>query len=58
MDTLLEKFPLVLAGLWGLWQLGNAIARLTPNKRDDAWADTAHRWLEKLASLGLKPSAK
>ena len=54
----MDKWPVIIAGLWGLWQLGNAIARLTPNKTDDAWAAKAEGWLGKLASLGLKPSSK
>ena len=56
MEWLMNNWPVMIAGLWGVWQLGNAIARLTPNKTDDAWAAKAHGWLEKLASLGLKPS--
>ena len=58
LDFLSANWPLLLAGLWAARALADVVARLTPNKTDDAWVARATGWLEKLASLGLKPSSK
>jgi hypothetical protein len=58
MEWLSANWPLLLAGLWAVDRLADVVARLTPNKTDDAWVARFHGLLEKLASLGIKPSAK
>jgi hypothetical protein len=58
MEWLTQNWPLLLAGLWALDRLADTVARLTPNKTDDALSAKFHWLLEKAASLGLKPSSK
>jgi hypothetical protein len=58
MDFLTANWPLLLAGLWAVDRLADVVARLTPNKTDDAWVAKFHWLLEKAASLGIKPAAK
>lgn len=58
MNWLMTNWPILISGLWALERLANVIARLTPNKTDDALVAKAEAGLEKLASLGLKPADK
>lgn len=55
MSWLMENWPLLIAALWAAERLANIVARLTPSEKDDALVAKARGWLEKLASLGLKP---
>lgn len=51
----MDKIALIVMGLWGLDLVAYCIAKLTPTDKDDHWVAKATSWLQKAASLGIKP---
>lgn len=57
-NWVLSNYLIILATLGSINLAAQAIARLTPTKTDDKFVARVQGWLEKAASLGIKPKTE